>query len=164
MNKYDKEFVEIISPIVNADEYIKRKSMLHHEDQSVYEHSLRVAYRAYKISKFFNVNINNCVIAALLHDFYKKSWIDDPVKKPFFKKHGFVHAREALDNSRVHFKGYLNDRIENAILRHMFPLNIVPPKYKEGWILTLSDKMVSIGEIKRLSFVLLLLGFNKKDN
>ena len=147
MNKYDKEFIEIISPIVNADEYIKRKSMLHHEDQSVYDHSLKVAYRAYKISKFFNVNINNCVIAALLHDFYKKSWIDDPVKKSFFQKHGFVHARQALENYHKVFPEFVNEKVDNAILRHMFPLNLALPKYKESWIVTYADKVIAIKEL-----------------
>ena len=26
----------------------------------------------------------------------------------------------------------------------MFPLNIVPPKYKEGWVITYADKVLSL--------------------
>ena len=163
MYKYDSEFIKIINPIVTTEEYKKRKEMMHHENQTVYDHSLKVAYKAYKIAKIFNLNTTNCVIAALLHDFYKKSWISDTTKKKFFQKHGFTHAKEALENSKKYYKNYLNEKIENAILRHMFPLNIIPPKYKEGWVITLSDKIVSITEIKKPSFILMLLGFNKKD-
>ena len=30
-------------------------------------------------------------------------------------------------------KKYLNTKIENAILRHMFPLTIIPPKFKQRY-------------------------------
>lgn len=56
--------------------------------------------------------------------------------------HGFVHAREALYNSRKVFPHLMNNRIEDIILKHMFPLNIRLPKYKETWIVTLIDKNV----------------------
>ena len=65
-------------------------------------------------------------------------------KSLFFKQHGFVHAGEALENSKKYFPNYLNKRIENIILRHMFPLNIIPPKYKEAWLITMVDKYVSL--------------------
>lgn len=38
----------------------------------------------------------------------------------------------------------MNDIIENSVERHMFPLNITPPKYIEGWLLVLIDKVDSI--------------------
>ena len=38
----------------------------------------------------------------------------------------------------------MNKKVENIILRHMFPLNIVPPKYLESWLITLTDKYVSL--------------------
>ena len=164
MKKYEDEFIKIIKPIITTNEYQKRKNMMHHQDQTVYEHSLKVAYQSYKISKKLNINITNCVIAALLHDFYKNPWQNNTQKKKFFQKHGFTHAKDALENSKKHFQNHLNKQIENSILRHMFPLNIIPPKYKEGWVITISDKIVSIKEIRKLSFILLLLGFNKKDN
>ncbi|UKI57134.1 MAG: hypothetical protein L6V81_07045 [Clostridium sp.] len=42
------------------------------------------------------------------------------------------------------FPHLMNDRVENIILRHMFPLNITPPKYKEAWVVTLMDKKCSL--------------------
>ena len=65
-------------------------------------------------------------------------------KKRLKELHGFVHAKEALNNSKVHFNHLLNDKINNSIVRHMFPLNIIPPKYLEGWIITIIDKIVSM--------------------
>ena len=33
---------------------------------------------------------------------------------------------------------------EDIIGKHMFPLNITPPKYIESWIVTISDKIISL--------------------
>ena len=36
--------------------------------------------------------------------------------------------------------------MRNAILCHMFPLKIQFPRYKEGWILVLADKLAAARE------------------
>ena len=41
--EYDKEFLEIIKPIIDNKEFIKRKKFHHHENESVYDHSMAVA-------------------------------------------------------------------------------------------------------------------------
>ena len=33
------------------------------------------------------------------------------------------------------------------ILRHMWPLTIVPPAYKEGYVLLFADKFCSLAEV-----------------
>ena len=38
------------------------------------------------------------------------------------------------------YVGHLNDKQKNMILSHMWPLHILPPKSREGMILTLVDK------------------------
>ena len=50
----------------------------------------------------------------------------------------------------------LNKKIENAILRHMFPLNIIPPRYKEAWIVSVVDKLVSLEVILQPLFFISL--------
>ena len=156
--KKDLEYNLIIKDIINSEEFQKRKNFSHHGKISVYDHSLSVSKKAYKIAKFFKLDYKSAAIAGLLHDFYEKPWQDDKTKYPFFKQHGFTHAQNALINSQKYYHEYLNETIENAILRHMFPLNIVPPKYKVGWIVTLSDKIVSMEVFKYPSMLLLLLG------
>ena len=37
--------------------------------------------------------------------------------------------------------GEENERILDSILSHMFPLKPRMPRYKEGWILTMADKI-----------------------
>ena len=138
------EYYEIIHEILQSDEFQKRKQYKHHGDISVYDHSLAVSKLAYLLAKKMNKDYKSAAIGGLLHDFYDKPWQDNNEKKPLLKKHGFVHAKEALKNSQKYFKEYMNDIIENSIERHMFPLNITPPKYIEGWLLVLIDKVDSI--------------------
>ena len=154
------EWYEIVKPIILSDEFQKRQKMKHH-DESVWDHCIAVSFKAFQYSKKFKVDSRNCAIAGLMHDFYPHAWqyskelydLGDTyayyflphVKKPkLFKQHGFVHAREARDNFKKYFGELSNEKIDNAILRHMFPLNIKPPRYKEGWVVTLADKVVTM--------------------
>ena len=147
----EEEFLKIVEPILNSEEFLKRKTFKHHGKTSLYEHSFAVSYYSYMFAKKLHLkrkNVKNVAIAGLLHDFYYQDWTTIKENRPLFKKHGFVHAKEAKENSIKHFPKYMNKRIINAIERHMFPINITPPKYIEGWIVTLMDKYVSIDSIK----------------
>lgn len=142
----DKEFMSIAHLIINDQEFQKRKGFKHHND-SVYEHSINVSYKAYKfakiISKVYNVSLEEVIIAGLLHDFYTTPWRDIPKNIPFFKKHAFIHGKIACQNAEHFFPNYMTLRVENSIENHMFPLT-KPPIYIEGWIITLADKLVSL--------------------
>ena len=161
-NLLELEYEKIVTNILNHPEFQKRKSFKHHGDISVYEHSLKVSKKAYRIAKKLKLDYKSAAIAGLLHDFYEHPWMEDTTKRKFFEKHGFTHAQNALDNSIKHFKEYLNPAIENAIKRHMFPLNIVPPKYKVGWVVTISDKIVSFEVFKYPKQIIALLGLKRK--
>lgn len=156
------EYYEIVNEILNHEEFIKRKNYMHHGKISVYDHSLKVSIMAYKISKKLKIgDYKKAAIGGLLHDFYYKPWQSDKTKKPLFKKHGFTHASEALENSKKYFPNYIDEKTSNIILRHMFPLNIIPPKYKESWVVTIADKIVSMEAIKQPIFFLSLFGIKK---
>lgn len=158
----DQEYYEIIKDILEHDEFQKRKDYQHHGKITVYDHSLNVSYLAYKISKKIKIiDSESVAIGGLLHDFYYEPWQTRTDKQPLLKKHGFVHANEALQNSRTHFPNYMNERIENIIERHMFPLNKIPPKYKEGWLIVLVDKWVSIEALAQPTFFKSMLGFKE---
>ena len=142
--KLNKEYLEIVRPILENEEFLKRKSFPHHYKESVYDHVLRVSYDCYKIGKKWHLDYRALAIAGLLHDFYEKPWQTDFEKRPFFQKHGFTHAENARCNALKYFPKFMNEKIESMIKTHMFPLNKRLPKYKESWILTLVDKADSI--------------------
>lgn len=158
----EKEFYMIASPILRNSEFQRRRKFLHHQD-SVYEHSLRVAWVSYcmakKIQKYRSINIQNVVISALLHDFYTTPWRE--YKIPIlWKKHGFVHGKIASENAYQIFPNLMNGKIKNSIERHMFPLTIIPPKYLEGWIVSMADKYVSLEVFKKPKELPRYIGIN----
>lgn len=158
-----KEYYEIVETILNNNEFKKRKDFVHHENESVYEHSLRVSKLSYKIAKKIKVDYKSATIGGLLHDFYTNPWQDDTESKPFFQKHGFTHAKEAVNNSKKYFGELMTPKIENIILRHMFPLNITPPKYIESWIVTISDKIISASVLMHPSQYTKYLGMKRRN-
>lgn len=140
----NKEYVKLVRPILEHEEFLKRKGYPHHYNESVYDHVLRVSYDCYKIGKKLHLDYKSLAIAGLLHDFYDKPWQSDFEKKPLLQKHGFVHAEQARVNAIKFFPDLVDEKIGSMIKTHMFPLNKRLPKYKESWILTIVDKADSM--------------------
>lgn len=152
------EYYDIVDEILNSKEFQKRKEYMHHGKQSVYDHCLKVSIISYKISKILELDYKSAAIGGLLHDFYDKPWQNNKTKTTFFKQHGFVHAKQAVNNTKKHFPQYYNKKVGNIILRHMFPLNIVPPRYLESWIISSVDKYVSMEIFNEPSKLLMYIG------
>ena len=139
------EFYKIIEPIIIEKEFQRRKEYPHHINESVYEHVIRVSYDCYKIGKRLGMDYKALTIAGLLHDFYEKPWQYSNEKKPFFQKHAFTHAKEAVVNSKKYFgTDIITPKVESIMITHMFPINKKIPRNKEAWLLTLVDKADSI--------------------
>ena len=83
---------------------------------------------------------------ALLHDFFHYDW---RVEKPRSGGlHGFEHPREALENAEEDF-GPLTRVERDCVLRHMWPLTPVPPRYPESLLVCMADKAVALNESYR---------------
>ena len=67
--KFNDEYKMIVSEVINNSEFIKRKEYRHHENISVYTHSLMVSYYSYKIAKKMHLDYESTAIAGILHDF-----------------------------------------------------------------------------------------------
>ena len=165
MSVSDKvEYYKIVKDILKSEEFQKRKTYKHHGDITVYDHSLAVSKLAYKWAKKLNRDYRAAAIGGLLHDFYFEPWQENQEKKPLLQKHGFVHAKEAVVNSYQYFPELMNKKIENIILRHMFPLNKIPPRYVESWLVTLADKQVSLEVIKEPTALFQFFGYKRKKH
>ena len=55
-----------------------------------------------------------------------------------------THPKAALRNACMHFT--LTDKEKDIILKHMFPLTITPPSYKETVVIILVDKYCGLIE------------------
>ena len=139
----DEEFYQIVGPILEHPEFQRRLEYHHHENRSVYTHSLMVSLYSYKLAKKMGLDYESAAIAGLLHDFYYEDWQMNP-KKGLKNLHGFVHARQAYENAKIFFPQLLNDKVSDSIIKHMFPLTVKPPRYLEGWIITMVDKYTAL--------------------
>lgn len=147
--KLNKEYYDIVEPILNHPEIIKRKDFIHHESCSVYDHCLIVSILSYIWAKKLGWDYKSAAIGGLLHDFYDEPWQKNlHITKKFHEKHGFIHARQAAKNAAKYFPDLITEKIDNIIRRHMFPLNIIPPKYRESWIVSMVDKYTSLDILK----------------
>lgn len=133
---YIKSFCSLCYDILTHDRYIEMKGYNHHGDISCHFHSVFVAYITYKTCLFTDCNTAEATRAALLHDFYLYDW--HIVKHDEY--HAFYHPKEARKNAEKYF-GELTALQTDMILSHMWPLHLMPPRYKEGMILTVADKI-----------------------
>lgn len=129
--------------ILKSTKMLEENNYLQHGNVSVYEHSLKVCYLAIKIVKIFGINVDMkaLVRGALLHDFFLYDW---HVYDKSHKLHAFSHARQAYNNAKEEFK--LGKIEKDIILKHMFPINITLPRYKESFIVSIADKMSATKE------------------
>lgn len=139
------EFHEIIKDIINNETVLKMKNYIQHCNTNCYEHCYGVAYYCYIISKKLNWDYKSVTRAAMLHDLFLYDWRKrDNNRKGL---HAFTHGREACKNACKIFD--LTEKEKNMIKRHMFPVTIIPPKSKEGMLLTFVDKYCALLETKQ---------------
>lgn len=129
--------------ILNSSFIKKEKDYIHHGSVSVFDHSYRVAFFCIFFSLFLPLVFNRRALirGALLHDYFLYDWHEDD---PSHKWHGFIHAKRAYFNASRDFD--LCNIEKDIILRHMFPLNITPPKYRESILVCCVDKVCALGE------------------
>lgn len=120
-----------------------QKNYMQHGNISVYRHCIRVTCLCIYIAALFHLNIDKetLIRGALLHDYFLYDW---HVADKSHRLHGFIHARRAMENANRDFT--LNKVEQDMILKHMFPLNVKPPKYKESVILCIADKLCALQE------------------
>jgi len=141
---FENEFYDIIKDIYEHNEFSKLKDY-HHHNSSIYEHVMDVSYFSYRACKFLKLDYRSAARGALLHDFFMYDWRNHDVPDlPEHKYHGVEHPKIALANSEKHF--ILNDIEKDSIIKHMWPLTLVPPKYKESFIVSFADKYLASKE------------------
>ncbi|MDD2181623.1 MAG: phosphohydrolase [Bacilli bacterium] len=143
INNDDNEFIYIIGHILKNKEFNSLKNIEHH-GVNRYDHSVKVSYYSYKISKFLKLDYHKTAKAGLLHDFFLSDE-DRTAKERFIST--FVHPNKAVENSIEHFD--VSEKEINIIQGHMFPLNYHVPKYAESWVVNIVDKSVSLKELSK---------------
>ena len=142
MNKIynDKEFITVATPILTHKEFLKTKSIVHHGNTR-FNHSVRVAYFSYKLSKLIGGDEKTIIRAGALHDFFL---IRDDKNLVTETKMLIKHPTLAKENAINYFG--ISEKEQNIIESHMFPVSSIMPKSKEAWIVSLTDKFVAMSE------------------
>ena len=151
----DEEFQEIIADIATNDTVLQMKNFRQHYDTNCFEHCMHVAFYSYLLCKKYHLDYHAAARAGMLHDLFLYDWrIKDSSRKGL---HGFTHPKCALTNALALFP--LNKKEQDIIVKHMWPLTIKFPKYKESFIVTFVDKYCAIAESYSVYFRKI---FNKK--
>jgi len=127
--------------IIYSDKFKRSHKNMQHGDVSVMEHSISVSMMSVKLAKITHLKYDyySLVRGSLLHDYFLYDWHTHGDML-----HGYHHADIALQNASDDFS--INPNEANMITRHMFPLNIRPPKTREAIILCIADKICAAKE------------------
>lgn len=138
--------MDLIYDIVISKNFQETKNHIHHGHISTYKHSIMVSYLVYKHykDKDMKYELKDIVRGALLHDYYLYDWHHTGEGH---RLHGFRHPYFAYKNAKRDFD--VTPVMKDIILHHMFPLILIPPKTKPGWVVSYYDKVVSHHDYKK---------------
>lgn len=143
-----KEFNMIVYDIANHPTVLQMKNFKQHYDTSCYEHCQNVAFYSYLFCKKFGLDYVAVARSGMLHDLFLYDWrVKDANRKRF---HGFRHPRIALNNSLKIFN--LSKKEQDIILKHMWPLTVVPSRYLESYVVSTVDKYCALMESRDYYF------------
>lgn len=142
LNEKDKIFLEVLQEVYDNSNIEFLNTFYQHGKTTCLLHVIAVSYVSYNlaIKLEFKKNLRDIIRATLLHDYVLYDWHKDDHEG----LHGFNHPYKALKNSKELFN--LSKVEENIIIRHMFPLTPIPPKFKESILVSMVDKSCSLYE------------------
>ena len=134
--------------ILLSEEFIRGYDQIHHHVTTVAEHSLHVAV----------ISVMICLILGKLHIHTKERQM---VEGALCHDIGILDRYDKYDSNRECYRKHPDDSaeiaktlvdnydatVDNIIRRHMWPATPIPPKCREGFIITLADKIASIREV-----------------
>ncbi len=131
--------------IPSSPVFQQEKDYPQHGIVSCYDHSLSVARLSLAFAQKARIGVDaqSMVRGALLHDLFLYDW-HIPDRQSPHRLHGFFHPRRALRNAQTYFS--VNHLERDIILKHMFPLTIIPPLYRESWLVCAADTVCAVRE------------------
>ena len=140
----ETEFLEAAAPLLEHPMVRALSQHNHHRGKTRLDHVKEVAWLSFLLGKRFSLDCQAIVRGALLHDLFFYDWLREG---PRF--HGFRHHNISLKNARKITS--LSKKEEDIIKKHMWPLTIIPPFYKESLIVCLVDTFCSTRDYMKSS-------------
>ena len=139
-----KKVYEYAADIVSSDCLKQEERIRQHGSGNCYRHSLAVAAASVGLAESLRLDLDmeSMIIGALLHDYYLYDWRSGDVSR---WRHGRTHARCSLENACRDFE--LTPISRDVIEKHMFPLTVEIPRYKESVVVNVADKFCAAREV-----------------
>lgn len=135
-------FLACIEDLLRTDEVQSMRGIHHHPGVSCYEHSVFVAYVAFRLARRWHLDYVSAARGGLLHDLY----LYDPHDKTAHAGNQcFDHPKAALRNAGL--LTALTPKEQNMILAHMWPLARRMPHCREAYVVNLADKLCATAEV-----------------
>lgn len=164
-DKRAEEFRSYISDLLESRIVAELSEYTHHLGTTRLQHSLNVAYYNYLICRKLHLDSRSAARAGLLHDLYFYN-TREYVREAGERHHPSRHPRMALDNAATYFP--INYKESDIILKHMWPMTLSVPRYRETFVITFVDKYCCLLELAvhfksklRFAAVARIFGFAK---
>lgn len=136
------EYMSCVWDIIDNDKIQKMDNYVQHCQTSRLQHSINVSYYSFLICRFLGWDYRSAARAGLMHDLFFYDW---RITKHIRSNHASWHPKIAYDNAQKICE--LNKIEKDAILKHMWPCTLVPPRYKESYVVTFVDKICALCEV-----------------
>ena len=139
----EAEFLEAATPLLENPAVRALSQYNHHRGKTRLEHVKEVAWLSFVWGKRLSLDCKAIVRGGLLHDLFFYDWLREGPRL-----HGFRHHNIALKNARKITS--LSKKEEDIIKKHMWPLTVIPPRYKESLVVSLVDTFCSVRDYVRI--------------
>lgn len=139
-----REYANCVEDLLQSPIVLSMDNYRQHGDISCLQHSIFVSYISFLFCRKVGWDYRSAARGALLHDLFLYDWHDTDLTGIL---HGFTHPITALNNANTHFS--LNQMEQDIIKKHMWPLVLSLPSYKESFVVSFADKYCAIAETLR---------------
>lgn len=140
-------YISCIQDLLELEDVKNLDNYHQHLNTSRLQHSINVSYYTFLCCKALGFDYRSGARAGILHDLFLYDW---RVERQPEGRHAYAHPKVALRNAKKNVD--LNPIEIDAIIKHMWPLTPIPPRYKEAFVLTMMDKYCAILEVFYQSF------------
>ncbi|BCN30299.1 HD domain-containing protein [Anaeromicropila herbilytica] len=136
-------FRKKVMEIIDLPEIRIIDQFVQHGNVTCLDHCIAVSYLSFCLCKKLRIKVDfeSLIRGALLHDYFLYDWHIKDKNRPL---HAFYHPKCAYKNARKVFD--LTEIEKDIILKHMWPLTLSVPSYKEAFIVCIADKICSVVE------------------
>ena len=135
-------FLDCLDGLLYTPEVQSMRRLPHHPGVNCYEHSVFVAYVAFRIGRRYGLDYRACARGGLLHDLYLYD-CRDALAHP--GNQCLDHPEFALRNAAA--LTALSQKERNIIQSHMWPLAVHLPRSREAWAVSSADKICATLEV-----------------